>query len=214
MFIRRVFSLVVLFLCLAAFCESQQRQIKYVPVKPTSPASGQEMYTAYCAVCHGKEGKGNGPAAEALKVPPPDLTILARKNLKNYPYDRISRSNPARTYPRREPDRCSRAGCRTSAACPAGSPAPRRFETAPADPRGSPPPAAAVRTRTTTANTAACRPSAPSLHPVPATSRANASASAHTAAAGRDRRWRPPPGISRPPRAALRHRPTGTLARR
>jgi mono/diheme cytochrome c family protein len=89
MFIRRVFSLVVLFLCLAAFCESQQRQIKYVPVKPTSPASGQEMYTAYCAVCHGKEGKGNGPAAEALKVPPPDLTILARKNLNNYPYDRV-----------------------------------------------------------------------------------------------------------------------------
>jgi len=89
MFIRRVFSLVVLFLCLAVFGESQQRQIKYAPVKPTSPASGQEMYTAYCAVCHGKEGKGNGPAVEALRVPPPDLTILARKNLNNYPYDRV-----------------------------------------------------------------------------------------------------------------------------
>ena len=68
MFIRRVLSLFVLCLCLAAFAESQQRQIKYAPVKPTSPASGQEMYTAYCAVCHGKDGKGNGPAAEALKV--------------------------------------------------------------------------------------------------------------------------------------------------
>ena len=60
-----------------------------MPVKPTSPASAQEMYTAYCAVCHGKDGKGNGPAAEALKVPPPDLTILARKNENNYPYDRV-----------------------------------------------------------------------------------------------------------------------------
>ncbi len=89
MSIRRVFSLVVLFLGLAAFAESQQRQIKYVPVKPTSPASAQEMYTAYCAVCHGKDGKGNGPAAEALKVAPPDLTILARKNANNYPYDRV-----------------------------------------------------------------------------------------------------------------------------
>jgi mono/diheme cytochrome c family protein len=89
MFIRRVFSLVVLFLCLAAFAESQQRQIKYVPVKPTSPASGQEMYTAYCAVCHGKDGKGNGPAVEALKVPPPDLTTLARKNDNSYPSDRV-----------------------------------------------------------------------------------------------------------------------------
>ncbi len=89
MFIRRVFSLVVLFLCLAAFAESQPRQIKYGPVKPTSPASGQEMYTAYCAVCHGKDGEGNGPAAEALKVRPPDLTILARKNDNNYPFDRV-----------------------------------------------------------------------------------------------------------------------------
>jgi len=89
MSIRRIFSLMVLFLCLAALSESQQRQIKYAPVKPTSPASGQEMYTAYCAVCHGKEGQGNGPAAEALKVPPPDLTILARKNGNRYPSDRV-----------------------------------------------------------------------------------------------------------------------------
>ena len=89
MSIRRVFSLVVLFLGLAAFAESQQRQIKYVPVKPTSPASGQEMYTAYCAVCHGHEGKGNGPAAVGLKVAPPDLTMLASKNENNYPFDRV-----------------------------------------------------------------------------------------------------------------------------
>jgi len=89
MSIRRVFSLVVLFLGLAALAESQQTQIKYAPVKPTSPASAQEMYTAYCAVCHGKNGTGNGPAAEALKVAPPDLTMLARKNDNNYPYDRV-----------------------------------------------------------------------------------------------------------------------------
>src|SRR5271157_5447452 len=89
MFIRRVFSLVVLFLFLAAFGESQQRQIKYAPVKPTSPASGREMYSAYCAVCHGKDGKGSGPAAEALKVPPPDLTTLARKTDNSYPSDRV-----------------------------------------------------------------------------------------------------------------------------
>jgi mono/diheme cytochrome c family protein len=48
------------------------------------------MYTAYCAVCHGSDGKGGGPAAEALKVPPPDLTTLARKNGGKYPSDRVA----------------------------------------------------------------------------------------------------------------------------
>jgi len=88
MFIRRVFPIIGLFFCLAAFGESQQKQMKPVPVKPTSPVSGQQMYTAYCAVCHGKDG-GNGPAAEALRVPPADLTILARKNGNRYPSDHV-----------------------------------------------------------------------------------------------------------------------------
>jgi len=89
MFIRRVFPIIGLFFCLAAFGESQQRQIKPVAVKPTSPASSQEMYTAYCAVCHGRDGKGNGPAAGALRVPPANLTILARRNGNRYPSDHV-----------------------------------------------------------------------------------------------------------------------------
>jgi len=89
MFLRKIFPLVGLVLCLAAFGEPQQKQIKPVPAKPISPASGQEMYTTYCAVCHGSDGKGGGPAAEALKVPPPDLTTLARKNSGKYPSDRV-----------------------------------------------------------------------------------------------------------------------------
>lgn len=86
--IRRVSSLVIL-ICIAVFGEAQQERIKHVPVKLTSPTSGQEMYTAYCAVCHGRDGKGNGPAAEALKVPPPDLTALTRRNGNRYPSDRV-----------------------------------------------------------------------------------------------------------------------------
>jgi mono/diheme cytochrome c family protein len=89
MFIRRVLSVVGLLLCLAAFGVSQQKQIKPAPVKWTSPASGQEMYTAYCAVCHGQDGRGYGPAAKALEVPPADLTILARKNGNRYPSDHV-----------------------------------------------------------------------------------------------------------------------------
>jgi len=48
-------------------------QIKKTPVKETSAASGKEMYVQYCASCHGKEGKGDGPAAAALKTPLPTL---------------------------------------------------------------------------------------------------------------------------------------------
>jgi mono/diheme cytochrome c family protein len=69
---------------------SQEKVIKHVPVKPTSAASGQEMYNSYCAVCHGTDGKGAGPAASALKVPPTDLTALAAKNGGKYPALHVS----------------------------------------------------------------------------------------------------------------------------
>lgn len=51
----------------------------------TSPASGKQMYSTYCAVCHGVDGRGNGPAASALKVPPTDLTVLSKANNGKFP---------------------------------------------------------------------------------------------------------------------------------
>jgi len=41
---------------------------------------GKDTYAAYCAACHGAAGKGNGPAAPALKMPVPDLTTLAQRH--------------------------------------------------------------------------------------------------------------------------------------
>ncbi len=40
---------------------------------------GQLLYAQYCRSCHGDDGKGDGPAASALKVPPGDLTQIAKK---------------------------------------------------------------------------------------------------------------------------------------
>src|SRR5688572_20335958 len=46
---------------------------------------GPDLYRLYCATCHGRDGTGNGPAAAALKVPPPDLTVLAREHNGVFP---------------------------------------------------------------------------------------------------------------------------------
>jgi mono/diheme cytochrome c family protein len=43
------------------------------------------MFNSYCAVCHGKDGKGNGPAASAMKSQPTDLTALAKNDGGKYP---------------------------------------------------------------------------------------------------------------------------------
>ncbi len=46
---------------------------------------GKSEFQSSCASCHGADGKGNGPLREQLKVPPPDLTILARNNNGEFP---------------------------------------------------------------------------------------------------------------------------------
>jgi mono/diheme cytochrome c family protein len=65
--------------------QNQTPVVKHVPIRPTNAASGQEMFKSYCAVCHGQDGKGNGPAASALKMPVTDVTTLAQKNAGKYP---------------------------------------------------------------------------------------------------------------------------------
>ncbi len=70
--------------------QEQEKEIKHVPVKQTNASSGQEMFNSYCAVCHGVDGKGAGPAASALKVVPTDLSALSAKNGGKYPSLHVS----------------------------------------------------------------------------------------------------------------------------
>lgn len=65
------------------------QQIKKVPARYTSPASGKAMYMNQCAACHGADAKGNGPAATALKMQPTDLTVLAKKNNGKFPASHV-----------------------------------------------------------------------------------------------------------------------------
>ncbi len=80
-----LFALVVAFAILGA----DQPTIKKIPPSPTSPASGKDMFNTYCAVCHGKDAKGGGPAVAALKMPPPDLTTLTVRNDNKFPELRV-----------------------------------------------------------------------------------------------------------------------------
>jgi mono/diheme cytochrome c family protein len=48
-----------------------------VPSDEKSIAAGKTVYTRQCVVCHGEKGKGDGPAAIALKTKPGDLSESA-----------------------------------------------------------------------------------------------------------------------------------------
>jgi mono/diheme cytochrome c family protein len=83
-------AVVSLVLALSPLCGlAQTKTIQAVPLRHTSPVSGVEMYKTYCAVCHGVQGKGNGPAASALKSTPTDLTMLTKQNGGKFPMDHV-----------------------------------------------------------------------------------------------------------------------------
>jgi len=49
------------------------------------------LFDDYCKICHGAQGKGNGPLATQLRRPPADLTLLARKNGGVFSPDMVAR---------------------------------------------------------------------------------------------------------------------------
>ncbi len=96
MFLKKLILMTIALIACAGMLVAQdkaqdsEKSIKHVPMKTTSPVSGKEMYTNYCAVCHGTDGKGGGPAASALKVPPTDLTLLSKNNGGKYPVLKVT----------------------------------------------------------------------------------------------------------------------------
>jgi len=94
--VMKFISLVAIVAMISAFAVAQQAPaqstttIKHVPITNTPSNSGKDMYNSYCAVCHGTDGKGNGPAASAMKTPPTDLTTLAQKSDGKYPASHVA----------------------------------------------------------------------------------------------------------------------------
>ena len=58
---------------------------------------GQHYFVRYCSACHGMEGRGDGPAAVALRTPPADLTWIAQRRGGHFPVAEITASIDGRT---------------------------------------------------------------------------------------------------------------------
>ena len=52
-------------------------------------AEGEDDYQAHCAACHGPVGRGDGPMAAILVLPPSDLTGIAKANQGAFPFWRV-----------------------------------------------------------------------------------------------------------------------------
>ena len=70
---------------------AQERPIPSVPPLVISSLAGRDLFQAYCATCHGRGGKGDGPVASSLKNRPADLTTIARRNGGRFPREQVER---------------------------------------------------------------------------------------------------------------------------
>lgn len=53
-------------------------------------ANGADLYQQHCAICHGLDGRGQGPLAAAMKVVPADLTRIAAEHGGEFPDAKIA----------------------------------------------------------------------------------------------------------------------------
>ena len=86
-------ALTGLVLCVAIICalSSAFSQKAEDPESARLIASiqGPQLYDSHCAVCHGKDGKGDGPMAKSLKPVTPDLTRIATRSGGKFPLTRV-----------------------------------------------------------------------------------------------------------------------------
>ncbi|MBY6002441.1 cytochrome c [Salipiger bermudensis] len=51
-----------------------------LPFTASADEAGEIEYMNHCAACHGESGMGDGPLAELMTVPVPDLTQVSAQN--------------------------------------------------------------------------------------------------------------------------------------
>jgi mono/diheme cytochrome c family protein len=53
---------------------------------PAAEDAGGALYVRYCASCHGREGRGDGPVAPALGEKPTNLSRIAAEHGGEFPF--------------------------------------------------------------------------------------------------------------------------------
>ena len=86
---KSTFTAILLLLGALGLCADGQRTGTSPPPLVISSMTGRDLFEFYCASCHGRDGKGGGPAAPALKIAPPDLTTMARRSGGTFPARRV-----------------------------------------------------------------------------------------------------------------------------
>ena len=97
------FSIVLVSLAAIAWIACAQtalaQEVKEAPITLEQAAlqDGKALYRELCAVCHGIDAKGNGPASPALAAPAPDLTQLALANGGEFPAAEVKKAITGQT---------------------------------------------------------------------------------------------------------------------
>ncbi len=73
-----------------AGAQDKPRIVNKPPVY-TEGGDAPGMFREYCAPCHGVTGRGDGPAAPALKTVPADLTRISARNGGKFPDTKVRR---------------------------------------------------------------------------------------------------------------------------
>lgn len=55
-------------------------------------AKGRVTFKIYCQNCHGEAGHGDGKLADLLRIPPADLTVLAKENRGRFPAEKVRKA--------------------------------------------------------------------------------------------------------------------------
>ncbi len=91
---------VFLFFCgflLSNLFSSPEKNIVKKQPETSLAITGKHIFVQYCSSCHGLDGRGNGPTAEVISVPPADLTKIAKRRGGSFPAAEIASYIDGRT---------------------------------------------------------------------------------------------------------------------